>query len=144
MGISSPAGSDTKTSDLGIVQGHAYSVLDAIEVEGNKILQIRNPWGNATEWLGAWSDKSSDWTERRKQIVYERMRQRGVEQIAIGAEDGTFWMSYVDWFHNFTNLCLCKYFNQDTFTELNFDSAWSIQNNTAGGCFNHDSVVDNP
>lgn len=38
MGCSSPAGKDTDTSDLGIVQGHAYSVLDAIEVEGNKLL----------------------------------------------------------------------------------------------------------
>jgi hypothetical protein len=38
MGCSSPAGSDTNTSDLGIVQGHAYSVLDAVEVEGNKLL----------------------------------------------------------------------------------------------------------
>jgi len=125
MGCSSPAGSDTDTSDLGIVQGHAYSVLDALEVEGNKLLQIRNPWGDATEWKGAWSDKSSDWNERRKQIVYERMRQRGVEQIAIGAEDGTFWMSYVDWFNNFSHLNLCKHFSSD-FTELNFDSSWSV------------------
>ena len=38
MGCSSPPGTDTHTSDLGIVQGHAYSVLDATEVEGNKLL----------------------------------------------------------------------------------------------------------
>jgi hypothetical protein len=78
MGCSSPAGSDSHTSSLGIVQGHAYSILDAYEVEGNKLLQIRNPWGNSIEWKGAWGDSSSDWSERRKQIVYERMRQRGI------------------------------------------------------------------
>jgi hypothetical protein len=71
------------------------------------------------------------------------MRQRGTEQIAIGADDGTFWMSYVDWYRNFASLSLCKYFNQD-FTELNYNSSWSISNKTAGGCINHDSFPDNP
>jgi S-formylglutathione hydrolase FrmB len=57
-------GSDT-VSPLGIAQMHAYSVLDACEVEGNKLLQLRNPWGR-TEWKGAWGDNSEEWTERRK------------------------------------------------------------------------------
>lgn len=74
IGAGSPAGSDTDTSEMGIVQGHAYSVLDVYEVEGNKLIQLRNPWGEETEWLGAWSDKSKEWTERRRRIVYERMQ----------------------------------------------------------------------
>jgi hypothetical protein len=35
----------------GLVLGHAYSILDIQEIKGEKILQIRNPWGN-TEWKG--------------------------------------------------------------------------------------------
>jgi hypothetical protein len=54
-------------------------VLDVFEVEGNKLIQLRNPWGEETEWLGAWGDKSKEWTERRRRMVYERMQQRGVQ-----------------------------------------------------------------
>ena len=73
MGAGSPSGSDKDVSNLGIVQGHAYSILDVLEVEGTKLVQLRNPWGEATEWLGAWGDKSKEWTERRRRIVYDRM-----------------------------------------------------------------------
>ena len=142
MGCNSPPGSDTNVNDMGIAFGHAYSILDAFEVEGNKLIQVRNPWGNVTEWKGAWSDKSTDWTERRKQIIYERMSERGAEEITIGADDGTFWISYVDWFSHFSRLDLCKYFDQD-YTELNYKAAWSIANKTAGGCINYDSYPDN-
>jgi len=48
--------------------------LDVCEIEGTKLIQLRNPWGEETEWLGAWGDKSSQWTERRKRIVYDRMQ----------------------------------------------------------------------
>ena len=78
MGAGSPAGSDKDVSNMGIAFGHAYSILDVCEVEGNKLIQLRNPWGNEVEWTGAWGDKSKEWTERRRRIVYERMQQRGV------------------------------------------------------------------
>lgn len=38
MGAGSPQGSDADVSKLGIVQGHAYSVLDVCEVEGTKLI----------------------------------------------------------------------------------------------------------
>lgn len=41
--------------------GHAYSVISAKEVKGNRLLCLRNPWGNY-EWEGDWSDKSKLWT----------------------------------------------------------------------------------
>ena len=52
----------------GLVAGHAYSVIQAMEVSDGmvgtgptfKLLQLRNPWGSF-EWKGAWSDKSSMW-----------------------------------------------------------------------------------
>ena len=48
-----------------------------MEIEGTKLMQLRNPWGDETEWKGAWGDSSKEWTERRKRIVYDRMQQRG-------------------------------------------------------------------
>jgi hypothetical protein len=59
MGVGSPSGSDSDVSNLGIVQGHAYSILDIAEIDGFKLIQLRNPWGDATEWKGNWSDSST-------------------------------------------------------------------------------------
>ncbi|PHT97406.1 Calpain-type cysteine protease DEK1 [Capsicum chinense] len=55
LGAGSPSGSDVHISSSGIVQGHAYSIL-----------QIRNPWANKVEWNGPWSDPSPAWTDRMK------------------------------------------------------------------------------
>jgi hypothetical protein len=50
------------TTSRGLVGGHAYSILRAGEYNGKRFLVIRNPWGNATEWNGRWSDGSKEWT----------------------------------------------------------------------------------
>jgi len=36
------------------------------EVDGHKLVQIRNPWANEVEWNGPWSDSSPEWTDRIK------------------------------------------------------------------------------
>lgn len=128
---------------MGIVQGHAYSVMDVYEVEGNKLIQLRNPWGEETEWLGAWGDKSKEWTERRRRMVYERMQQRGVQQTDIGKGDGVFWMSIADFYSNFSELNLCKLFGQE-YVEISYSSEWSTTKKTAGGCMNHPTYGQNP
>jgi hypothetical protein len=38
MGAGTPQGSDTDVSSMGIVQGHAYSILDAFEIDGHNLL----------------------------------------------------------------------------------------------------------
>ncbi len=44
----------------GIVQGHAYSILDVKYCQSICFIKLRNPWGTF-EWTGNWSDKSSLW-----------------------------------------------------------------------------------
>ena len=36
------------------------------EVDGHKLIQIRNPWANEVEWNGPWADSSPEWTDRMK------------------------------------------------------------------------------
>ena len=69
-----------KVSHNGLVPGHAYSVLKAVEKNGKRFVLIRNPWGK-TEWNGKWSDGSAEWTPEW--------------MIALGhrfGNDGLFWM----------------------------------------------------
>lgn len=64
MCASSNAGSDTKMSETGIVQGHAYTLLNAVVINYEnkkvKLLQMRNPWGRK-EGKGKWSDFDPNW-----------------------------------------------------------------------------------
>ena len=59
MCASSQPGSDTNKSVSGVVQGHAYTVLNAIVInvggQRERIVQLRNPWGKG-EFHGRFSD----------------------------------------------------------------------------------------
>ena len=88
---------------IGIIQGHAYTILDVRELrdaDNNQIrlLKIRNPWGylflfsnkfsnlnRSFEWEGDWSDKSELWTPALKREVDLKV-----------LDDGTFWMNIED------------------------------------------------
>lgn len=58
-GSPSHADGDRAHSARGIVQGHAYSILNAREIEGHKLIQMKNPHGSGgIEWNGDFSDGS--------------------------------------------------------------------------------------
>ena len=38
----------------GVIEGHAYSIMRAREVDGKRLCLLRNPWG-IVEWNGPWS-----------------------------------------------------------------------------------------
>lgn len=38
----------------GIQEGHAYSIMRAVEMDGQRLLLLKNPWGKG-EWTGPWS-----------------------------------------------------------------------------------------
>lgn len=37
----------------GLVEAHAYSLLHAVHVEEQRLLFLRNPWGNDKRWNGS-------------------------------------------------------------------------------------------
>lgn len=82
---------------MGIITGHAYSVLDAQEVAGgHKLVCIRNPWGSG-EWMGDFSDpvpgKPTMWTDEIKAQLKPTF-----------ANDGLFWMKFDDMVKFFANV----------------------------------------
>ena len=46
MGAGSPENAKGDTVDVeGIVQGHAYLIIDVRDLDGNKLIKLRNPHG---------------------------------------------------------------------------------------------------
>ncbi|KAJ4422545.1 hypothetical protein N0V82_002773 [Gnomoniopsis sp. IMI 355080] len=68
----------------GIVELHAYSVLKAREIDGMRLVLLKNPWGKH-EWKGPWSDGSKEWTAEWLQKLDHKF-----------GDDGSFWISYSD------------------------------------------------
>ncbi|KAI9676754.1 MAG: hypothetical protein M1829_002849 [Trizodia sp. TS-e1964] len=68
----------------GIQEGHAYSIMKAVEIGGERLLLLRNPWGKV-EWNGPWSDGSKEWTPEWMERLDHRF-----------GNDGAFWISYRD------------------------------------------------
>ena len=85
--IGTDGGNDTQTNASGLTYGHAYTVLGTkVLSTGQRLVQIRNPWGRGEKWIGDWSDSSYLWTEALKQEV----------NLAVKS-DGIFWMSIEDY-----------------------------------------------
>ncbi|KAK6145065.1 hypothetical protein DH2020_021885 [Rehmannia glutinosa] len=130
LGAGSPSGSDVHVSSSGIVQGHAYSILQVREVDGHKLVQIRNPWANEVEWNGPWSDSSPEWTDRMKHKL------KHVPQ----AKDGIFWMSWQDFQIHFRSIYVCRVYPPEM--RYSIHSQW--RGYSAGGCQDYDTWHQNP
>uniref|UniRef100_A0A7S4NRY4 Calpain catalytic domain-containing protein n=1 Tax=Paramoeba aestuarina TaxID=180227 RepID=A0A7S4NRY4_9EUKA len=106
----------------GLVLGHAYSVLDVRTIKEKGItgifsdrlhlIKLRNPWGDS-EWTGEWSDGDKAW-DRVSKAEKKRLDLKEID-------DGTFWMSYLDFITHFTVVRICRTFN------TGFTSKWSLQ-----------------
>lgn len=84
----------------GIVQGHAYAILNLKEAEGIRLIQLRNPWGD-TEWEGDWGDESALWTQKYRELFHHHS----------DSSDGVFWMAFSDFVVQFQRVYLCRIFD---------------------------------
>ncbi|XP_035546062.1 calpain-type cysteine protease DEK1-like isoform X2 [Juglans regia] len=130
LGAGSPSGSDVHISSSGIVQGHAYSLLQVREVDGHKLVQIRNPWANEVEWNGPWSDTSPEWTDRLKHKL------KHIPQ----SKDGIFWMSWQDFQVHFRSIYVCRVYPPEM--RYAFHGQW--RGYSAGGCQDYGTWHQNP
>lgn len=100
---------ESKVSKSGIVQGHAYAILDLLMAQNEeRLIKLRNPHGSrGIEWKGDWSDKSLKWTEELKKEVNLEV-----------AEDGIFFMSFDDFLYEFKCVYICRLFDQKDWKKL--------------------------
>ncbi|KAF8704580.1 Cysteine proteinase, partial [Rhizoctonia solani] len=91
----------------GLLQGHAYSVIKAVEVNGKRFVRLHNPWGHH-EWNGRWSDGSKEWTPEWMALLPEIGHKFG--------NDGEFVMEYSDFLKTWSVIDRCRV----------FDKTWSM------------------
>jgi len=80
----------------GLVEGHAYALLQVMDVGEERLLCLRNPWGNEHEWNGAWSDDCPKWSQ---DLEWRLEKKSGA--------DGVFWMCWADFMQIFTDITVC-------------------------------------
>ena len=106
--------------EMGLVPGHAYSVIRVMEVttkDGKqKLINLRNPWGHK-EWLGDWSDGSEKWTEElRNQCCNFEIN-----------DDGSFWMSFEDFINFFVIGGICHLYENYYYSFLHVFKESSVK-----------------
>ncbi|KAL4895374.1 hypothetical protein BDV59DRAFT_173792 [Aspergillus ambiguus] len=85
----------------GIAENHSYSIMEAREIDGHRLLRLRNPWGKK-EWSGAWSDGSEQWTPEWMEKLGHKF-----------GNDGFFWISYSDLLKKYQHLDRTRLFGSE-------------------------------
>ncbi|ENN80201.1 hypothetical protein YQE_03371, partial [Dendroctonus ponderosae] len=87
---------EVEYNSMGLRPRHAYSLLDVRDLEGHRLMKLRNPWGHFV-WKGDWCDNSTLWTMNLHS-----------ELMPEGPQDGTFWISFNDMLKYFDCIDICK------------------------------------
>ncbi|KAL5117351.1 hypothetical protein ACEQ8H_004796 [Pleosporales sp. CAS-2024a] len=101
----------------GIQEKHAYSIMEAREIDGQRLLKLRNPWGR-TEWTGRWSDGSEEWTPEWMQKLNHKF-----------GDDGVFWISYKDLLRTYQHFDRTRLFGPEWTVSQQWTSVnvpWSV------------------
>ena len=92
---------------VGLYCAHAYSVLGIHEINGERVIRLRNPYGDI-EFTGNWSDYSSKWTEELKKKYNHYLNNN----------DGDFFMGFTDFTKYFVTMGICKFHKSWSSTKL--------------------------
>ena len=98
---------DDIVTQMGLVQNHAYTLIDTEEVkdkDGNciRLCLLRNPWGYK-EWIGDWSEDSLLWSNDIKNQIEFYNSNNNSNNIK-----GSFWICIEDIMRYFLRTDICQ------------------------------------
>ena len=119
-GSAKPGASEPKKPNL------VYPIVDLRRVEAHGFVKLRDPWakvgdGAAPEWKGDWSSSSQTWQDQPSVAA------------ALGGKprDGSFWMSFDDFFRAFNKVVICYLPRAPRSTFLTAEGEWTRE--SSGG-----------
>ena len=89
------AGTKAGTNDDGLVDNHAYTVIEAVKDccgTGIHLFKVRNPWGKGEMEDGEFDDDGPGW---------DRYPEIKAELNPVVADDGIFWVTHKEFFKFF-------------------------------------------
>ena len=115
---------------MGLISGHAYTVLKVVEVKTDsgkeKLINLRNPWGYK-EWLGDWCDSSIKWTKD----IRDQCQNYEIKN------DGSFWMSFEDFSELFIIGGICHLYQDYCYSSFHIFKESSVK-----GAFLSKLIID--
>ena len=107
---------DKELLDRGLLFNATYTICNVRDVDGIRLLQVRNPAGNHREWEGDYSDASPLWSRRLKhKLGY------------VKASDNLFWIELHDFCNIFRFLLICKWYDTKKWSVYEFSGQWSVR-----------------
>eukprot|EP01006_Ploeotia_vitrea_P036213 TRINITY_DN65989_c5_g16_i1.p1 TRINITY_DN65989_c5_g16~~TRINITY_DN65989_c5_g16_i1.p1 ORF type:complete len:1053 (+),score=533.21 TRINITY_DN65989_c5_g16_i1:160-3318(+) len=90
---------EAEADKAGLVPTHAYAVLRVVEVDGHRLLQLKNPWSRL-RWKGNWSPTDKrNWTPKlRAALGYDP------DAALKEGDNGIFWIDYNSLLHFYASI----------------------------------------
>ena len=84
----------------GLHTGHAFDITNVVQLRnGTRLIRIRNPHGNDSEWKGEWCDGHRNW---------DAVSQSERDSLGLTFDhDGEFYMSLDDFLSFYGDLEIC-------------------------------------
>lgn len=140
-------------NNMGIVPRHAYVIMDVLECDSHKLIELKNTW-DETLWNGRWSPFSNVWTRRLREIVAQHKAQKNnlnkerfgnLSRPLVKVPKGggkCFYMCLEDFLQYFEVIFFNAFFD-DTWEKYVIRDAWTV-GRCGGSVINSETVRYNP
>lgn len=85
-----------QVQNIGLLPAHSYTILKVVEIFGESILNIKNPFSQI-HWDGDWSQNSKNWTKQVRDMLQPNF-----------TNNDNFWMKFEDFQQYFKSINVCR------------------------------------